>query len=127
VRRASAAICVFLACAYPGAAIAQSAGAEQYQDPLAGSQVPSGGGSNSNGSGSNSNGSTSTGSNSGAASPTTSSATQGQGSGTGTTTSGVRASETLPATGLPLPEVWLTGAAMLLGGLALRRAANRLG
>jgi LPXTG-motif cell wall-anchored protein len=100
-----------LVAALPAAAVAQDAGSNQYQDPLAGDpdtnsapSTPSGGG---NGDGN--------------AAP--SSGTQAD-----TTADGTQAAQTrdqLPATGVDAWLIALAGSMLLAGGLGLRRVAER--
>jgi hypothetical protein len=107
---ASLATAVLLALA-PAAALAQDAGSQQYQDPLAGDTNP--GNSSSNGSGGNGN--TTRPSNTGNAQAET---------GTGTQTAAA-ANDGLPRTGLDAWLLLLTGGTLLGGGFALRRVADR--
>uniref|UniRef100_A0A6J5ZTH2 Unannotated protein n=1 Tax=freshwater metagenome TaxID=449393 RepID=A0A6J5ZTH2_9ZZZZ len=110
-------VCIVLAfAATPGAALAGSAGGDQYVDPLAG--LGGGNGSGSAG-GSGSSGSSSSGS-SGTATGTANSTAAG-----GTDTSGGSgASGELARTGLDLEGVALLGVVLLGGGLAMRRGAH---
>ena len=114
-------VALSLACAlaFPAAAMAQSAGDNQYQDPLASPHSNSSSGS-SGGSGS----STST------PAPSSSGSTSGSGSsGTaGTSSAGTAATPSATATGAGLPRtgghpelIGLLGVALLGGGLGLRR------
>ena len=100
-----------LIAAVPAAGLAQDAGSNQYQDPLAGepgtksgtpNKAPSGGGN------------------------TPSAGTQGVQSGSGTDTSAADTSrDQLPATGSDSWLLALAGAMLLGGGLGLRRLAER--
>jgi LPXTG-motif cell wall-anchored protein len=93
--------------ALPAVALAQSAGDDQYQDPLGGG----GGSSNSGGGSSNSRASGS--GNSGSAGDSASSA-QANGTASGQ-------SNQLPRTGLPAGVLALSGGALLGAGVLLRR------
>lgn len=104
-----------LVAALPAAAIAQDAGGNQYQDPLAGE--PGSGTDNGNG---NSSGG-------GGGNTTPSSGTQGVQSDTGASdgTQAAQSRDQLPATGADAWLLALSGAMLLAGGLGLRRAAER--
>jgi LPXTG-motif cell wall-anchored protein len=116
--------------AAPGAALAQSAGDNQYQDPFgsqgsgggqSGGSQGSGGGSGQSGGGQSSGGQSSSGQSSDAGSSQSSSST-------GTTdaqTSQSTSSRELPRTGGEPGLVALMGAALTLGGVALRRRVRR--
>ncbi len=122
-RRLAALLAALTLAAAPTAAFAQNAGDEQYADPF-GNSSQSGSGSSGSGS-SGSSGSTgttgTTGSNSGVA------AAQQQGTPSATAAAGTAAGQStaaageLPRTGLDVGIVAAVGAALLLGGLALRR------
>jgi LPXTG-motif cell wall-anchored protein len=122
-RHLAAPLAALILAAVPAAAFAQNAGDEQYADPF-GNSSQSGGGSSGSGS-SGSSGSTgttgATGSNSGVA------AAQQQGTPSATGAAGTAAGQStassgqLPRTGLDVGIVAAVGAALLLGGLALRR------
>jgi hypothetical protein len=104
---------LLLALAAP-AALAQNAGDQQYQDPLAGDDD----GGNDGGNGSNSG----NGSGSGNTAPGTQTETaQANGDDTGSAQDG------LPRTGLDAWLLVVAGTAMLGGGFALRRVADRAG
>jgi hypothetical protein len=121
-RRLAAPLVALIVAAAPATAIAQNAGDEQYADPFGNnSQSGGGGGSSTSGSsGSTQNSGTTGSSGSGVAgkqaqlqstpsTSTRSSTTPSQGSGQ------------LPTTGLVVGVVAVLSAALLLGGLALRR------
>ena len=134
------ALVLSLALALPGAALAQSAGDDQYVDPF--EQSPEGSGGNSGGGGGGgggsqgNQGSNSQGSQGGGSQGTQSgSGTAGAGSDSGTAgaaaqgavgTSGSEAgsgSGNLPRTGFPAAVLALIGAVLLAGGATLRRRA----
>jgi hypothetical protein len=139
-------LCAGLAVALPAAALAQSAGDEQYVDPFQeepqrGDQVGSGGGGGgagtgggggSEGTGGGSQG-TQTGTDTGSTGETTGTTgtpppaptdTGGDGTATAGTTSSGPGSAVLPVTGPPaVVPILLLGAGLLAGGLALRREA----
>jgi hypothetical protein len=127
-RRSFALFLALLALAAPSASFAQSAGQDQYQDPLAGGNGGSsgGGGSTHGSTGSGSTGSGSTGS-SGSSAPSTAPASTAAGttSGTGTTSSptasGAQANGQLPRTGFDVILTFELGLAMLLVGLVSHR------
>jgi LPXTG-motif cell wall-anchored protein len=109
-----------LVVALPAAAVAQDAGSNQYQDPLAGE--PGSGSGNGGGGGSGGGGGGGGGGNT-----TPSSGTQGvqSGTGAGDGTQAAQSRDQLPATGA---DAWLlafAGAMLLAGGLGLRRVAER--
>jgi LPXTG-motif cell wall-anchored protein len=106
-----------LVAALPAAALAQDAGNNQYQDPLAGE--PGSGSNNGNGnSGGNGGGG-------GNANTSPSAGTQGaQSTDDGTTAAQSR--DQLPATGADAWLLALAGAMLLGGGLGLRRVTARL-
>lgn len=123
-RIALIALTLLLAVALPASALAQSAGDNQYQDPLAGPRGNSSSGGSSGGGGGGSSGSStpapSTGSSSG--SPGSSSGTAGSTSSSGT--AGATASgSALPRTGGHPELIALAGLVLLGGGIAVRRAA----
>jgi glucan endo-1,3-beta-D-glucosidase len=114
--------------AFPATSLAQSAGDNQYQDPLAGqggSSGSSGHHSGSSGSGSGGSGSTgSTGSSAPAAAPATATPTSSAGTGTSAdpTASGAQTSNgQLPRTGFDVILTVELGLAMLLAGLVSHR------
>jgi LPXTG-motif cell wall-anchored protein len=128
-----------LALAAPGAALAQSAGDDQYVDPFRENPSGQGGGGGGGGGGGNNggsqgaqggsqgaqNGSQDTGTGSGTAGATGSgtaagTAAQGEPGANGAEGSG---SGSLPRTGMPAALLALVGAAMLAGGATLRRRA----
>lgn len=119
MRRSIATVTAVIALAAPAAAFAQSAGDEQYQDPLAGSNQSQ---SNS-GSGSGSSGSSGQGS-SGSTSSQGSSST-GTGQSSSSSSSGSSGSPELARTGFPVGLPIAAGALLLLGGVGLRRVALR--
>lgn len=102
--------------AFPAAAFAQSAGDDQYSDPLAGSEQPSGqGGQPQSGSGQGSPPQTGE----QAQSAPTTSAQSG-------TTAAAASSDALPRTGLDVVLLFAAAAPLLLGGFALRRVAREV-
>lgn len=103
-----------LVAAFPAAGLAQDAGSNQYQDPLAGEPGGGGGGGNSGGGGGNGN----------APSSGTQQNVQSQ-SGSDTTAAATPARDQLPATGSDTWMLALAGAMLLSGGLGLRRVAGR--
>jgi hypothetical protein len=123
--RTAALVAALATLALPASSLAQSAGDDQYSDPLAGGSTGGhisntnggGGGSSGSGSGSSSSGTPSTTSNV----PTANSA----GTGTATPTTGEAASGTpkgqLPRTGLDVIVSFELGLAMLLTGLVAHR------
>ena len=115
----------------PVAANAQSAGDQQYDDPLSGEGGGGGGGDNGNDgqSGSGNSGSGQSGSGSGQSGSTGTGTDSGSTAGTQTTTPPATSAATgsaaeLPRTGFPVALLALAGAAMLGGGAALRRSAS---
>ncbi|HYI36329.1 MAG TPA: LPXTG cell wall anchor domain-containing protein [Thermoleophilaceae bacterium] len=116
----------------PVAAHAQSAGDQQYDDPLSG-EGGGGGGGGDNGndgqSGSGNSGSGQSGSGSGQSGSTGTGTDSGSTAGTQTTTppatsAAPGSAAELPRTGFPVALLALAGAAMLGGGAALRRSAG---
>jgi hypothetical protein len=123
--RSIVALTCALALAFPAAALAQGAGDDQYTDPFADQPAQSGGGSSgsSNSSGSSSGSSTTSGASSGtggASSGSTSAASSGTPA-PATATADPPASSELARTGGDALPTALAGAALLLGGVALRR------
>ncbi|HEV8153385.1 MAG TPA: LPXTG cell wall anchor domain-containing protein [Solirubrobacteraceae bacterium] len=123
-RRLAAPLAALIFAAAPATAFAQNAGDEQYADPFGNSSQSGGGGGSSNsGSGGSSQSSGSTGSGVAGtqnqaqlqATPSTSGATPA------TSSQAAGSSGQLPRTGLDVGVVAALGAALLLGGLALRR------
>jgi LPXTG-motif cell wall-anchored protein len=107
-----------LVAALPAAGLAQDAGSNQYQDPLAGEPGGGGGGGGGNGGGGGGGG------NGNAPSAGTQQDVQSQ-SGSDTNAAATPARDQLPATG---SETWLlalAGVMLLGGGLGLRRVAGR--
>jgi LPXTG-motif cell wall-anchored protein len=106
-----------LAVALPAASLAQDAGSNQYQDPLAGEPGTGGGGGGGSGGG---------GGGGGGGGPTTapSTNTAGTESAQADTPAG-QSGDGLPATGSDTWLLALAGAALLGGGLGLRRVAER--
>ncbi|MEA2474635.1 MAG: hypothetical protein QOE06_2550 [Thermoleophilaceae bacterium] len=97
----------------PAAALAQDAGSNQYQDPLAGQ--PGTGGHHGGGGGGTSN-----------VRPSSASQTQAAQSGNSSqTTRAAQAGNQLPRTGVDTWLLALCGAMLLAGGLGLRRVADR--
>ena len=127
-RRSFALFVALLALAAPATSFAQSAGQDQYQDPLAGGNGGSGGstGGGSTGGGSTGGGSTSTtGSGTTGTGTAPASTAPGTTAGTGTTTSAPTASGAqagqLPNTGFDVIVTFELGLAMLLLGLVSHR------
>ena len=108
-----------LVAALPAAAVAQDAGSNQYQDPLAGE--PGSGSNNGNG---NSGGGGGGGGGGGSANTQPSSGTQGAAS-TDDGTTAAQSRDQLPATGSDAWLLALAGVTLLGGGVALRRAVTR--
>jgi LPXTG-motif cell wall-anchored protein len=107
---------VAVALAVPAGALAQGAGSDQYQDPLAGQPgagTGSGGGNGTSGGGNGGNGNAGT--------PAANTTQAGTADGTGTTSAQAR--DQLPATGADAWLLALAGVTLLGGGLGLRRAA----
>ena len=105
-----------LVAALPAAAVAQDAGSNQYQDPLAGEP-----GANDSGNGGGGGGG---GNGNGNAPP--SSGTQGaQSDANADGTQAAQSRDQLPATGAEAWLLALSGSMLLAGGLGLRRAADR--
>jgi LPXTG-motif cell wall-anchored protein len=102
-----------LIAALPAAGLAQDAGSNQYQDPLAGE--PGSGNDDGSSGGNSGNGNT------------PSPGTQGvqPGSGPGTSAAGTPARDQLPATGSDSWLLALAGVMLLGGGLGVRRLAER--
>jgi hypothetical protein len=132
-RRAFALSLALLALAAPASSFAQSAGQDQYQDPLAGGNGGSTGGG-STGGGSGGGGSTGAGSTAGGSSGTAPSGTSGTapastaptssaaaGTGSDPAASGAQASGELPRTGFDVIVTFELGLAMLLLGLVSHR------
>jgi hypothetical protein len=114
--------------ALPASSFAQSAGDDQYQDPLAGQGGSSGGGGGSTGGGSTGGGSTgSSGSTRGSSTPTTTASvpssanTTASGTQSGAATGAQTASGQLPRTGFDVIITIELGVAMLLSGLVAQR------
>ncbi len=115
--------------AMPSSALAQSAGDDQYTNPLPQTEAPSNSGS---GSGSGSSGSGSgAGSGSGSTAGTTAGTTQSDSGTTSTDTtdsgsdsSGTSSGESLPRTGLPLGVLAALGLLFTFTGRRLRRAGE---
>ena len=102
-----------LVAALPAAAVAQDAGTNQYQDPLAGE--PGAGGNGNGNSGGGGGNTTSPGS-----------GTQGvQSDATADGTQSAQSGDQLPATGTDAWLLALAGSMLLAGGLGLRRVADR--
>jgi len=124
-RRLAAPLAALIFAAAPATAIAQNAGDEQYADPFGNNSQSGGGGgsSNSGSSGSSQNSGTTGTTGSGVA------GTQAQLQATPSASAAGQASSSqapgssgqLPRTGLDVGIVAALGAALLLGGLALRR------
>jgi LPXTG-motif cell wall-anchored protein len=103
-----------LIAALPATGLAQDAGSNQYQDPLAGE--PGSGGNDSGGGGG--------GGGNGSAPPTRTQGVESD-SDSGTSAAGTPARDQLPATGSDTWLLALAGALLLGGGLGLRRYAER--
>jgi hypothetical protein len=135
--RGAALICMLLAglAILPGAALAQSAGDEQYFDPF---QDPQGGGQGGGGGGQGTGGGESTQPDTGAApetgtvepappaepaAPAEPAPPSEEGGGFGASASGApgSGSAVLPRTGLPVALAAILGTVFLVGGVALRR------
>jgi LPXTG-motif cell wall-anchored protein len=110
-----AAVC---ALALPAAALAQSAGDNQYQDPLA---APQSRGNSGSGGGSGSGSGSSTPAPSQGSSSGSGSGTAGSPGSSGSTGSGTASTSGLPRTGGHPELLALLGVALLGGGLGLRR------
>jgi LPXTG-motif cell wall-anchored protein len=108
-----------LLAAVPAAGLAQDAGSNQYQDPLAGEPGTGGGGGGGSGGGGGGGG----GGNGTAPSSGTQGVQNDSGSGAGTTSAQTR--DQLPATGSDTWILALAGVTLLGGGLGLRRVATR--
>jgi LPXTG-motif cell wall-anchored protein len=109
--------------ALPASALAQSAGDDQYQDPLAPSQGGSGGGGGGNGGGGGSGGGGGGGGSSESGADQNAQEAQTADSGQATA---AQAGDQLPHTGFPGGALVLGGVVLLGGGVALRRAAVRI-
>lgn len=118
--------------AMPASALAQSAGDDQYTNPVPQTQAPPSSGSSS-GSGGGGSGSTSTGTGSGSSSGAGTSAdtttSTGASSSDGTTSTGSgsgsgSSAETLPRTGLPVGVLAALGLLFTFTGRGLRRASK---
>jgi hypothetical protein len=108
--------------ALPAAALAQSAGDNQYQDPFAGQ---TGGGGNSGGGGGNSGGGNSGGGgNAGASAGATAQATPSSQPATTSQSTQQQSGATLPRTGFNAFLPLIYGLVLLLSGVALRRGAR---
>jgi len=105
----------------PTAAFAQSAGDDQYRDPLAPSQEPNGNGSGGGGGG---GGSGASGGGSGQGEPVQEAQSSGDAQENATS---AQAGDQLPATGFPSDTLAFAGVALLGAGVVLRRAAGWLG
>jgi LPXTG-motif cell wall-anchored protein len=102
-----------LVAAVPSGALAQDAGSNQYQDPLAGEPGAGNGGNGNNGGGG------------GNANTTPSAGTQGAQADTNTDGTQAAQSDQLPATGTDAWLLALAGSMLLAGGFGLRRVADR--
>ena len=120
-RRLAAPLAALIFAAAPATAIAQNAGDEQYADPFGNNSQSGGGGgsSNSGSSGSSQNSGTTGTTGSGVAG--TQAQLQATPSAPGAAPAAAGSSGQLPRTGLDVGIVAAVGAALLLGGLALRR------
>ena len=108
-------VALLIVAAVPAVAMAQSAGQDQYSDPL--QNDGSSGGSNNSGSGGNS------GSSNSQATPAQSTPQSSAPAATTTpsTTAAQSSTKALPRTGYPVGFLILSGAALLASGIALRR------
>jgi hypothetical protein len=122
LRRCIAALVTFVALAAPGAALAQSAGDDQYQDPFGGSGGSSGGSGGSGGSGSSSGGSSTPSTPAAPAAPTTTTSSSSSAPATTAQAPTVTSRSQLPYTGSPVAAGLLAaaGGVLLAGGLTLR-------
>jgi hypothetical protein len=102
--------------AVPTVAVAQSAGEDQYTDPLGGGNSGHSGGGGNSGSGGNSGAS-----NNAPAQPAQSTQTQAAPAQTAAPKATAAQSSGLPRTGFPVVLLVLAGGTLLAGGLALRR------
>ena len=118
-RRLAAPLAALILAAAPAAAFAQNAGDEQYADPFGGNSQSGGGGGSSNSGSSGSSGTTGTSGTAG--SGVAAAQQQATGAAGATTGQSTASSGQLPRTGLDVGVVAAVGAALLLGGLALRR------
>jgi hypothetical protein len=121
---ALALVALLVAVAMPAVAIAQSAGDDQYTDPLQGGG-PSGGGSSSSGGGGSGGGSGGGGGGGGGGGNTAAAQTQSNSGGDTSQAKPAKAgnSDNLPHTGFPIAILVGSGLILLSGGLALRRPA----
>jgi LPXTG-motif cell wall-anchored protein len=104
-----------LIAAVPAAGLAQDAGSNQYQDPLAGEPGAGNGNGNSNGGGGGGGGN----------GDAPSAGTQGVQPGSDTTAAQTSSRDQLPATGSDTWLLALAGVMLLGGGLGLRRLVER--
>jgi LPXTG-motif cell wall-anchored protein len=120
-RRLAAPLVALIVAAAPATAVAQNAGDEQYADPFGNnSQSGGGGGSSNSGSSGSSQNSGTTGSGV-AGTQAQLQATPSAGAAPAASSQAAGSSGQLPRTGLDVGIVAALGAALLLGGLALRR------
>ena len=117
-RRTTASIASALLLAVPAPALAQSAGDDQYADPIEQPAPPSDTSGTSGGSGGSGGGDTGSGSGVAPSTPAQPSAPADPGAATAVTTAGGE----LPRTGADIALLCLVGAAFLLGGAGLRLA-----
>jgi LPXTG-motif cell wall-anchored protein len=118
-RRLAAPLAALILAASPATAIAQNAGDEQYADPFGNSSQSGGGGSSNSGSSGNA-GTTGSSGTAGVAGTQAQSTPSAAATGTASSRSSGSSGQ-LPRTGLDVGIVAALGAALLLGGLALRR------
>jgi hypothetical protein len=116
--RSVAVLAAFAALAFPAASLAQSAGDDQYEDPLAGQ--PSGG-NNGGSSGSSGGNSGSSGSGTAPATPTPAPASGGSEGTAPQATAAATANGELPRTGFDVVVTIELGLALLLTGLVSQR------
>jgi LPXTG-motif cell wall-anchored protein len=108
-------VAAVLIAALPAAGIAQDAGSNQYQDPLAGEPGAGSGNGDSGGGGGGNGNAPSSGNTQGVQNDTSAD----------TTAAGTRSRDQLPATGSDTWLLALAGVMLLGGGLGLRRLAGR--
>jgi LPXTG-motif cell wall-anchored protein len=121
-RRLALPLAALIFAAAPATAIAQNAGDEQYADPFGNnSQSGGGGGSSNSGSSGSSQNSGTTGSGVAGTQAQLQATPSAPGAASASSSQAAGSSGQLPRTGLDVGIVAALGAALLLGGLALRR------